>query len=139
MKSQLTVEVFVLVSVEKAWQYWILPKYITQWCFASDDWSAPRAENELRVGGKLKTRMEAKDGSGGFDFEGIYTVVEEKKKLEYLLVGDDTRRVIVEFLEQDGGCIIRETFDAEEMNSLEMQKNGWQSILNNFKKLVETA
>ena len=129
MKSQLTVEVFVLVSVEKAGQYWILPKYITQWCFASDDWSAPRAENELRVGGKLKTRMEAKDGSGGFDFEGIYTVVEEKKKLEYLLVGDDTRRVIVEFLEQD----------AEEMNSLEMQKNGWQSILNNFKKLVETA
>lgn len=81
--------------------------------------------------------MEAKDGSTGFDFEGVYTVVEENKKLAYVLVGDDERKVSIEFVEQDSGCKIIETFEAEEENPLEMQKNGWQAILDNFKKCVE--
>ncbi len=135
MRPKITVEVFVSTPREKAWQYWTAPEHIVKWNFASDDWSAPRAENDLRVGGKFKYRMEAKDGSAGFDFEGTYTAVEEYEKIEYVLA--DERRVVVELREQEGGCKITETFDAEGENSLELQKAGWQAILDNFKKCVE--
>ncbi len=137
MKPQITVEVLVHAPIEKIWQYWTEPKYISRWNFASDDWCSPRAENDLRVGGKFKSRMEAKDGSAGFDFEGTYTSVEENEKIEYVMIGDDARKVSIEFVKQESGYKVIETFDAEEENSLEMQKNGWQGILDNFKKYVE--
>lgn len=137
MQSQITVEVQVNVSVEKVWQCWTEPEHITRWCFASDDWCAPRSENDVRVGGVFTTRMEAKDGSAGFDFGGTYTVVEEGKRLEYVMTGVDARRVSIEFTEQEGGCLVVEKFDPENENSVELQKNGWQSILNNFKKYAE--
>jgi uncharacterized protein YndB with AHSA1/START domain len=137
MKPQITVAVVVKAPVEKIWQYFTLPEHITQWCYASEDWCAPRAENNLRVGGTFKTRMEAKDGSTGFDFEGTYTEVEENKKLAYTIVGADERKVSVEFVKYEDGYTVVETFDAENENPLEMQENGWQAILNNFKKHVE--
>lgn len=137
MKSPITVEVSLDAPIVKIWKYWTEPEYISRWNFASDEWCCPRATNDLRIGGKFNWRMEAKDGSTGFDFEGVYTVVEENKKLAYVLVGDDERKVSIEFVEQDSGCKIIETFEAEEENPLEMQKNGWQAILDNFKKCVE--
>lgn len=135
MKPQITVEVLINVPIEKIWKYWTEPEHIRNWYFASDDWCAPSAENNLRVGGLFKTRMEAKDGSAGFDFEGTYTVVEENKKIEYVIIGG--RRVGIEFVKQDGGYKVVETFEAEDENPLEMQKNGWQAILNSFKSYVE--
>ncbi len=138
MKSLVTVEIEVNVPREKAWQYWTLPEHVIRWNFASDDWCAPRAENDVRVGGVFSCRMEAKDGSVGFDFSGTYTSVKEYERLEYALMGEDARKVCVEFIAHEGGCKIVETFEAEEENSLELQKAGWQSILNNFKKYVET-
>lgn len=135
MKSQITVEVFINASIEKIWKYWTEPERISRWNFASDDWCAPRVENNLYVGGKFNYRMEAKDGSSGFDFEGTYVFIKEYKKIEYVIV--DGRKVSVEFVKQADGYKVVETFDAEEKNSLELQKNGWQAILNNFKKYVE--
>lgn len=137
MKSKITVEVCIHAPIEKIWQYWTEPEYISCWNFASDDWCSPRAENNLRVGGNFKSRMEAKDGSAGFDFEGTYTTVVENEKIEYVMVGDDGRKVSIEFVKQADSYKVIETFDAEEQNSLEMQKNGWQAILDNFKKCVE--
>lgn len=137
MKSKITVEAFINASIEKIWAYWTQPEHIMHWNFASDDWCSPKAENDLRVGGTFKTRMEAKDKSAGFDFEGVYTMVEEYTKIEYTMSGDDAREVSIEFVKQAGGYTVRETFDAEEENSFEMQKTGWQSILDNFKKYAE--
>lgn len=137
MKSKITVEVCIHAPIEKIWQYWTEPEYIRCWNFASDDWCSPRVENDLRVGGNFKSRMEAKDGSAGFDFEGMYTTVVENEKIEYVMAGDDARKVSIEFVKQADGYKVIETFDAEEENSLEMQKNGWQAILDNFKKCVE--
>ena len=134
MKTWITVETFVKAPIEKVWAFWNEPEHITKWAFGSDDWCAPRATNDLRVGGKLIVRMEAKDGSAGFDMEGTYTTVELNKKIEYAL-GD--RRVTINFTPKDGGCSIVESFEAEDVNPIEMQKNGWQTILNNFKKHVE--
>ena len=135
MRPQIIVETVVNAPIEKIWAYWTEPEHITQWNNASSNWHTPRVENDLKVGGKFKARMEAKDGSSGFDFEGTYTAVAEQEKIEYVLA--DGRKVIVEFLPQNGRIMMRETFDAENMNSLEMQKSGWQSILENFKKHVE--
>ena len=137
MKPRITVEVFIEAPREKVWEYWTLPEHSMHWNFASDDWCSPRATNDLRVGGKFNVRMEARDGSMGFDFEGTYTLVEEYKKIKYTMVGDDAREVSVEFVPQADGLRVVETFDAEAENSLEMQKSGWQAILDNFKKYVE--
>ncbi len=137
MKPQITVEVWVAVSREQAWQYWTLPEHVMRWNFASDDWCCPRAENDLRVGGVFNYRMEAKDGSVGFDFSGAYTVVEKEKRIDYVMTGADARAVSIEFAERDNGCSVKETFEAENENSLELQKMGWQSILDNFKKYGE--
>ena len=135
-KKSITVEATVNAPVEKVWTLWSDPKHITQWCNASDDWHAPKAENDLRTGGKFNTTMAAKDGSVSFDFEGTYTEVEPHKLIEYGLA--DGRKVKIVFAPNGNDTIITETFDAEEVNAIDMQRNGWQAILNNFKKYVET-
>lgn len=134
-KLKITVETFVNAPVEKVWKYWTLPEHITQWNNASDDWHTPRAENDLRIGGKFLSRMEARDGSMGFDFEGIYEKVELFKLIEYGLA--DGRKVKISFLPADRKTKVVESFDAEKINSPELQKAGWQAILNNFKKYTE--
>lgn len=121
--------------MEEVWDAWTNPEHITKWTFASDDWVAPLSENDLREGGKFKTRMEAKDGSAGFDFEGTYDLVEEYEKIEYTMA--DGRRVEVSFVNTPQGVMVTEKFDPENMNSEEMQRAGWQAILDNFKKYVE--
>ena len=133
--NTITVETIVSASMAKVWKYWNEPEHITGWAFASDDWEAPTAENDLRAGGKFKTRMQAKDGSSGFDFTGTYTEVKEHELIEYDM--DDGRHVRVEFAEIPDGVRVTETFDPESENSEEMQRSGWQAILDNFKKYVE--
>ena len=134
--SVITVTTKVNAPVEKAWEYWNQPEHITQWYFASPDWHAPLASNDLTVGGKLKIRMEAKDGSFGFDLEGDYDKVEPYKLVEYTFA--DGRKVRVKFKSDSSSTEIEESFDAESQNSQEMQKQGWQNILDNFKKYIET-
>lgn len=136
-KSPITVEAIINAPVEKVWQYWTEPKHIVQWNSASPEWHTPRAENDLQVGGKFISRMEARDGSAGFDFEGIYNEVKNHQLIEYSLL--DGRKVKVVFDGQDGQTTITETFDADSTYSIEMQQGGWQVILNNFKKYVESS
>ena len=133
--TKITVEVTLNASVEKVWQYWTEPKHIEKWNTASDDWHTPHAENDLRINGKFLSRMEAKDGSFGFDFEGIYTEIKPFKNIKYVL-GDD-REVEIIFNGNDKTTNIIEIFDPEHENTIELQKGGWQAILNNFKKHVE--
>ena len=132
----ITVSVVVSAPRAKVWEYWNEPKHITQWCSASPEWHAPFAENNLAVGEKFTTRMEAKDGSAGFDFEGTYTRVEDQQKIAYVM--DDGRKVSIEFSETENGTQIVETFDPETEHSREMQQAGWQSILDNFKRYTES-
>ncbi len=136
MKNEITVQSLVKVSPEKAWNMWTDPAHITQWCNASPDWHAPRAKNDVRLGGKFVTRMEAKDGSAGFDFGGIYTAVETGKLIKYEM-GEGGRKARVEFLAQPKGVMIVEKFEPETENSREMQQGGWQAILDNFKRYAE--
>ncbi len=133
--DKITVETIVNAPVKKVWEYWSTPAHIKQWTFASSDWHAPVALNDLRIDGKFKTRMEAKDGSFGFDFEGVYTNVEYQRLIEYKL--GDEREVKVEFIDNGNQTHIVETFDPENQNPREMQQGGWQAILDNFKKYVE--
>ena len=114
---------------------WITPEHIINWNAASDDWHTTAAKNDLKVGGKCNYRMEAKDGSMGFDFTGTYTKVKEREVIDYVL--DDGRTVSVLFESTDGGVNITETFEAENTNSIDLQKAGWQAILNNFKSYIE--
>ncbi len=132
---KITIEAVIDAPIEKIWEYWTKPEHIVNWCNASEDWCAPSAINDLRVGGTFVTRMEAKDKSAGFDFGGKYDLVKKNENIEYTM--DDGRKVKIEFIKQDNKTKVIETFDAETENSLEMQKNGWQSILNNFKKYTE--
>lgn len=134
-KTAITVEATVKAPVEKVWKYWNEPDHITQWCNASDDWHAPHSENDLRVDGKFKTTMAAKDGSVSFDFEGVYTNVREHEVIEYTIA--DGRKVKITFSGQDGETKVVETFEAEGANPIEMQRAGWQAILDNFKKHTE--
>jgi uncharacterized protein YndB with AHSA1/START domain len=133
----ITVEERVSAKVDKTWQCFVEPGHITQWNFASPDWICPKAENDLRPGGKFNYRMEAADGSIGFDFEGVFDEVIPHKLLSYTM--GDGRKASVEFITGDNETRVVETFEAEETNSVEMQKTGWQAILNNFKKHVESA
>jgi uncharacterized protein YndB with AHSA1/START domain len=135
-KPAITVKTTVDAPIEKVWKYWSSPEHITQWNNASDDWHTPRAENDLRTGGKFLARMEAKDGSFGFDFGGVYDEVDENKFIAYTM--GDGRKVSVAFLGNGNETEIEETFEAEDQNSIEMQKTGWQAILDNFKKYAET-
>lgn len=133
--TTITVEATINASVEKVWKCWTDPSSITQWCQASEDWHAPSAENDLRTGGKFKTTMAAKDGSTSFDFEGIYSVVRPYSLIEYTL--NDGRNVKIIFSPEGGGTRVTESFEAESIHPSEMQRAGWQAILNNFKKYTE--
>ena len=132
----LTVETTVAAPVEKVWEYWSAPEHITKWCNASEDWHTPRAENDLRTGGKFLTRMEAKDGSFGFDFGGLYDEVKTNELIAYTM--DDGRKVKIIFNADGKTTKVTESFEAETENSLDMQQGGWQNIIDNFKKYTET-
>ena len=135
-KITITVEATINAPVERVWTLWTSPEHIKQWCNASNDWHAPRAENDLREGGKFLTRMEARDGSMGFDFNGVYTKVEQYKEIEYQLA--DERKVNVKFTRDGNTTHVIESFEAENTNPEEMQRTGWQAILDNFKNYAET-
>jgi uncharacterized protein YndB with AHSA1/START domain len=132
----ITVETVVNAPVEKVWEFWSKPEHITQWCQASDDWHAPYADNDLRENGKFRTTMAAKDGSFSFDFEGVYTKVKKHQLIEYTMA--DGRKVSIVFSGDGNKTRVVETFDPESENSLEMQRGGWQAILDNFRKYVES-
>jgi uncharacterized protein YndB with AHSA1/START domain len=132
---KITVETLVNASIEKVWQAWNTPEDIMQWNAASNDWHTPISRVDLRQGGKFYARMEAKDGSMGFDFEGTYTNVIDKQLVEYIM--SDGRTVSVRFKEMDGGVKVTEIFDADNEYSEEMQREGWQSILESFTGYVE--
>jgi len=134
-KTVITVKNTINAPVKKVWEYWTKPEHITQWNNASDDWHSPSAKNDLRVGGQFSTRMEAKDGSMGFDFGGVYDVVNENEHIEYTM--DDGRKVSVRFTSNGDHTEVEERFDAEETNPVELQRNGWQAILDNFKGYAE--
>src|SRR5690606_7817883 len=134
--KRITIEAKVNIPVAKVWKAWNTPNDIMQWNIADPSWHSPSSENDLRVGGKFKNRMEAKDGSFGFDFEGTYDKVELNKEISYTM--GDGRKATTLFKEQDGKTNIQTTFDAETENDPEFQKQGWQAILNNFVKYVES-
>lgn len=133
---KIEIEAMIKVDREKVWEYWTSPEHITHWNFASDDWCCPSASNELQVGGRYCARMEAKDGSFGFDFIGIYDEIKNFELLAYSL--EDGREVVTTFISEGANTKVHTIFDAETENPPEMQKNGWQSILNNFKNYVES-
>ncbi len=132
---KITIQTTISADKKKVWDYYTDPKHIVNWNFASDDWCCPSAENDLRVGGKYKARMEAKDKSVGFDFEATYDEIVMGEKFTYTM--DDGRKVAVSFENNSGKTKVTIIFDAEEENSVEMQRQGWQAILNNFKKYTE--
>lgn len=131
-----TVSVQVQAPITKVWNYFNSPEHVLHWCAASDDWHVPFAESDFREGGKSKTTMAAKDGSFGFDFEWTYTRIREHEIVEYTIA--DGRNVFIRFTEKDGGTEITETFDTETTNPVDMQRAGWQAILDNFKKYTES-
>jgi len=131
----ITVEALVKAPVEKVWKFWSEPQHIMQWCNASDDWHAPYADNDLRKDGTFKTTMAAKDGSFSFDFGGVYTNVELHKVIEYTM--GDGRKVKIIFTANGNETKVVESFEAEGQNPVEMQRGGWQAILDNFKKHTE--
>lgn len=135
-QTKITVEATISADTNKVWDFWTKPEHITKWNFATDDWQCPKAENDLRAGGKYFARMEAKDGSFGFDFEAVYDEVIDQKKLVYTM--GDGRQAVTNFESLGGKTKVTTTFDAESENDLEMQRAGWQAILNNFKKYAET-
>jgi uncharacterized protein YndB with AHSA1/START domain len=132
---KITVETLVKAPIARIWEAWNNPADIVQWNAAQDDWHTTRSTVDLREGGSFSARMEARDGSMGFDFEGTYTRVVPEERIEYRM--SDGREVSVEFLQQPDGVLVRETFDAETENPAEMQRAGWQAILDNFRRHVE--
>lgn len=131
-----TIQTTVKAPIELVWKCWTEPEHIKQWNSASEDWHTTAAENDLRVGGAFLSRMEAKDGSFGFDFSGIYDEVKRFEAIAYTL--GDQRKVRITFRGEEKETNIVERFDAESMNSIEMQEAGWQSILDHFKSYVES-
>ena len=134
-KQSITISAIINAPVSKVWQYWTEPSHIIKWNSASPDWHTPHAENDLREGGKFSSRMEAKDGSMGFDFGGTYDKIINHRLIQYTL--GDERKVEIHFAENNGLTEITETFDPETTNTIELQRTGWQAILDNFKKYVE--
>lgn len=134
-KTVITVQTTVKVSVVKAWEYWTHEKHVVNWNAASDDWHCPTAENDLRVGGKFTYNMAAKDGSFSFDFWGIYDNIIQNLLIEMTL-GDD-RKVKIEFIDHGDTTEIIESFEAENQNSVDLQRTGWQAILDNYKRYTE--
>ncbi|MBP7992124.1 MAG: SRPBCC family protein [Candidatus Magasanikbacteria bacterium] len=133
--NPITIQALVNAPIEKVWQFWNEPQHIMNWAFASEDWETPAAQNDLQVGGKFVTTMAAKDKSASFDFNGVYTNIIEHELIEYTIEGG--RKVSITFKTTPEGVQVTETFDPENENSEEMQRAGWQAILNNFKKYVE--
>jgi uncharacterized protein YndB with AHSA1/START domain len=135
--TKITIQATVFTDRKKAWTNYTEAKHITQWNFASEDWCCPAAVNDLVVGGKFSWRMEAKDGSFGFDFEGVFTEIVPLEKLKYVFM--DQREAEISFSDLPEGTLVQLIFDAENENSLELQQDGWQSILNNFKSHTEKS
>ncbi|GKY88498.1 SRPBCC family protein [Sinisalibacter aestuarii] len=133
----IAIDATIDAPLDKVWRCYTDPAHITQWNFAADDWCCPTASNDVRVGGRYAARMEAKDGSFGFDFEATYTEVSEQEKLSYTM--EDGRTVTTSFEPAGAGTRVATIFEAEAQNPVEMQRDGWQAILNNFKKHTETA
>ncbi|MBP6888741.1 MAG: SRPBCC domain-containing protein [Candidatus Pacebacteria bacterium] len=134
--NTITIETVVDTSIEKVWEMWTSPDHITGWAFASNDWTCPRAENDIRKNGRFLMRMEAKDGSTGFDFTGTYTEVTLFSSISYTMDDGRTASIIFEKI-NDNETKVTETFEMEGENSEELQRGGWQSILDNFKKYTE--
>ena|SRR6218665_1056098 len=133
--TKITVQSTIKAPVDKVWKLWNEPEHITQWCSATPEWHTPRAENDLRVGGKFSSRMEAKDGSMGFDFGGVYDNVKTNEHIAYTMA--DGRKVTIDFTANGNETSIEEIFDAESQNPVDMQRAGWQAILDNFKAYAE--
>ena len=133
--AKIIVSITTTITLEKAWEVWTNPEHIVNWNFASDDWCAPRASNDLKIGGAFSYRMEAKDGSFGFDLNGTYTNVKPLELIEYSL--EDDRKVSILFESKDNQTHIIQTFEAENQNPLEMQQFGWQAIMNHYKLYAE--
>ena len=133
--TKITVAATIAADNQKVWDFWTKPEHMTKWNFAADDWHCPHAENDLKVGGKLRSRMEAKDGSFGFDFEAVYDEIVDHKKITYTIA--DGRQATTTFEGSDGQTQVTTTFDAEGQNPVAMQQQGWQAILDNFKKYAE--
>jgi len=136
VKTIITVETTVNAPILQVWKSWTSPEHIVHWNNASDDWHTRRAEIDFRVGGSFLSRMEAKDGSFGFDFAGAYNEIKTHERIIYTLF--DGRKVHINFETAGNATTIIESFEAENENSAELQKFGWQSILNNFKRYVES-
>jgi uncharacterized protein YndB with AHSA1/START domain len=134
---KITVETLVRAKLNKVWDAWNNPADIKQWNSAQADWHTTKSTVDLREGGKFESRMEAKDGSEGFDFEGTYTRIVPNKAIQFRM--SDGREVDVEFVESAGGVLVKETFDAETENTPELQRQGWQAILDNFGRHVEAT
>jgi uncharacterized protein YndB with AHSA1/START domain len=134
-KVKITVQTTVDATIENVWKIWTTPNDIIHWNTASDDWHTTKAENDLKIGGKFSYRMEAKDGSFGFDFEGIYDTVKTNELIAYTMA--DGRKSIITFKQHGNKINISQTFEAETENTIELQKKGWQAIMNNFKKYTE--
>ncbi|MFD1954574.1 SRPBCC family protein [Paenibacillus thailandensis] len=135
--TKVTVQAVIQAPIEKVWSYWTEPEHITKWNQASEDWHAPKAENDLRPGGKFLTRMEAKDGSMGFDFAGVYDEVKTHELISYTL--GDGRKVEVVFMDLGNETKVVETFGAESTHPVEAQQAGWQAIMDNFKTYAEQS
>lgn len=133
--KKIKIETIVKKPIDQVWEKWTLPQHIMEWNNASEDWYTPSAENDLTVGGHFNYKMAARDGSYSFDFSCIYDNIVFGKKIAYTL--GDGRKVVIEFTELDEGVKVMETFDAEETNAIEMQRAGWQAILDNFKRYAE--
>lgn len=141
LQTTITINTIIHAPMELVWNCWTLPEHITQWCHASDDWEAPHAKNDVRIGGNFSTTMAAKDGSVHFEFTGTYTFVEPQKRIEYNIdrAPKETqhRHVVISFTPTHNGVHITETFDMEHENSEKLQRSGWQTILENFKNYTE--
>ena len=135
MKHTINIDTTIAAPASLVWQYFTAPQHITQWNFATPDWQCPSAENDLKPGGKYKARMEAKDGSFGFDFEAVYDEVVTHKKLAYTIT--DGRKVVTQLEPVADSTRISTTFEAEDQHSPELQRAGWQAILDNFKNYAE--
>lgn len=137
LKHMITISTTVTAPIDRVWEFWTSPDKIITWAFAADTWECPFAENDVQVGGRFLTRMQAKDGSAGFNFEGTYIDVTPMMHIAYTIDGDG-RAVDITFEKiSETETLITQKFDPEHENSEEMQRSGWQSILNNFKKAVE--
>ena len=133
--EKISVQGHTRLGIQLAWEAWTKPEHVVNWTFASPDWHSPQANSDLKEGGRFLTRMEAKDGSTGFDFEGTFLQVKEPFLLEYRM--DDGREALITFESSPDGTLVSETFDPEDIHPPEMQKQGWQAIMDNFIRYTE--